>query len=244
VYQGVTELKTMEEAVNYNHWLFSQAEPFLGQRVLEIGCGIGTYLAFASRQDRQILGIELDEKCLHIAKKRYAGRSDITLIQGDINDERTIREARAFSPDSAYCLNVLEHIEDDQTALLHIAEILNECAPLILIVPAFPFLYGANDRLVGHFRRYTKQNLSAKLVTAGFEIYQIYYLNSIGFFAWFLLNRVFGQEHQAGSQISIYDRLVVPFLRRAEGHWHPPFGQSLVAVAKRGLHFSQAKKIL
>ena len=44
MYQGVAELETMAGAVNYNRWLFSQAEPFLGRRVLEIGCGIGTYL--------------------------------------------------------------------------------------------------------------------------------------------------------------------------------------------------------
>lgn len=234
MYQGVAELETMAGAVNYNRWLFSQAEPFLGRRVLEIGCGIGTYLELASRPDRRILGIELDERCLRIARERHAGRSDITLIQGDINDDRTIREAKAFSPDSAYCFNVLEHIEDDRTALSNMAGVLNEGASLILIVPAFPCLYGANDRLVGHFRRYTKPDLSAKLVAAGFEIHQIYYLNSIGFFAWFLLNRMLKQAHQAGSQISIYDRLVVPFLRRVEGYWHPPFGQSLVAVAKRG----------
>lgn len=233
MYQGLADLEKMEDAANYNRWLFSQAAPYLGERVLEIGCGIGTYLGFALALDKAIMGIELDAACLDLARQRYADAGDVSLVQGDINDADTMEKAKAFEPDSAYCFNVLEHIEDDRQGLAHIAEILAPRIPIVIIVPAFPCLYGANDRLVGHYRRYTRADLSSKLMEAGFEIVDIYYMNSIGFFAWFILNRVLKQEHQSGSQIGIYDRVIVPFLRRIEGHWHPPIGQSLVAVARR-----------
>lgn len=224
----------MAGAVNYNRWLFAQAEPYLGERVLEIGSGIGTYLGFVLARGSSVMGIELDQACLQLARQRYGHADDVLLVQGDINDSGTAAKARAFGADAAYCFNVLEHIEDDGQALASIAGILGPQAPFVIIVPAFPCLYGANDRLVGHYRRYTKADLSAKLMVAGFEIVDIYYLNSAGFFAWFLLNRVLKQAHQSGSQIGVYDRAVVPVLRRLEGHWHPPFGQSLVAVARKG----------
>jgi SAM-dependent methyltransferase len=233
VYQGVSDLEAMASAVNYNHWLFSQAQPFLGQRVLEIGCGIGVYVEYAAQPNKQVLGLEPDPTCLRLARERLAGLDHVTLLQGDICSDETLRQIRMFSPDSAYCFNVLEHIEDDRAALRGIAGLLAEGGYLTLIVPAFPCLYGSNDQLVGHFRRYKKADLSEKLKQTGFSIRRLYYLNSLGFFAWFLLNRVLKQKHQSGGQIGIYDSLLVPMLRRVESRWHPPFGQSLVAVASR-----------
>ena len=232
MYEGIQELEKMARAVNYNHWLFSQAEPFLGKRVLEIGCGIGEYVRLASKPDRHIMGIELDAGCLSMAQSRLSDIRNALLVQGNICTHGTVQEAKDFSPDSAYCFNVLEHIEDDRSALKNIARILGREAPLILIVPAFPCLYGANDKLVGHYRRYTKADLSEKLTDAGFIIERAYYLNSIGFVAWFVINRMLRQEKQSNSQIDVYDRFMIPVLRRMEGFWTPPFGQSLVMVAK------------
>jgi len=232
-YPGLSELEKMADAVNYNDWLFSRAAPFLGKRTVEVGCGIGVYVRLAAMQGIKTLGIEPDPTCLQLAQEKLRDLDDVELIKGDICCEETMLAMKSFAPDSAYCFNVLEHIEDDRMALGNMASALKPGGMLILIVPAFPCLYGANDELVGHYRRYKMDDLGEKLTDAGLLIQDQYYLNSVGFFAWFFLNRILRQSTQSGAQIGVYDRVVIPALRRLESRWHFPFGQSLVAIAKR-----------
>jgi hypothetical protein len=63
----------------------------------------------------------------------------------------------------------------------------------------------------------------------------LHYVNSIGFFGWWLNARVLRHEAQSGAQIAIFDRLIVPALSRVESVARPPFGQSLFAVLEKTL---------
>jgi hypothetical protein len=61
-----------------------------------------------------------------------------------------------FHPDCCICLNALEHIEDDRQALHGMASILSAGGVVVLLVPAFPMLYGPIDSNLGHYRRYSR----------------------------------------------------------------------------------------
>jgi SAM-dependent methyltransferase len=76
-------------------------------------------------------------------------------------------------------LNVLEHIEDDNSALLHAYRILKPDGVLIIEVPAGPHLYDVYDKLLMHFRRYTLRNLTCLAKKCGFTINKCSHL---GFF--------------------------------------------------------------
>ena len=102
---------------------------------------------------------------------------------------------------------------------------------MLLFVPARPEIYGRMDDEMGHYRRYTRSELSAKAHKAGFKIKQIYYANLPGYFLWW--GRGFlGQSKSDGLFAKIFDRLIVPFLY-LEKFVHPPFGQSLVLIAEK-----------
>jgi SAM-dependent methyltransferase len=135
--------------------------------------------------------------------------------------------------DSCVCLNVLEHIEDDAGALASMAAILRQGGSVVLMVPAFPSLYGPIDRNSGHFRRYTRRSLVSLAGKAGLKVRNIRFMNSVGMFGWWLNARVLRREKQSAGQIDFFDRWMVPVISRVEASIPPPFGQSILAVLTR-----------
>ncbi len=67
---------------------------------------------------------------------------------------------KALGIDTAFSVNVIEHIERDDLALSNMIAGTKTGGHICLLVPAHPFLYGSLDALDHHFRRYTKKSLS------------------------------------------------------------------------------------
>jgi len=86
-----------------------------------------------------------------------------------------------------YTSNVLEHIEDDLGILVELGHKLKDNGKLAIYVPAFPMLFSSLDYKVGHFRRYTKKELKNKVISAGFEVEEIRFCESLGFFGTLVL---------------------------------------------------------
>ncbi len=114
---------------------------------------------------------------------------------------------------SVYTSNVLEHIEDDLTALRSIKRVLKTNGRLAIYVPALPMLFSDLDRKVGHFRRYKKKELISKVRQAGFQVEQCFYSDSIGVLASFMLI-ILGFRNKAGlgskKSMMFYDRIIYP----------------------------------
>ena len=114
-------------------------------------------------------------------------------------------------------------------ALRNMHNLLCKGGKLILLVPAYPFLYGTGDEAVGHFRRYQKKPLSASLQKAGFEIEEQFFMHTTGILGWFLHSKLMRKREGAG-EVALYDKLVVPFVARLEEVIRPRFGLSLVFI--------------
>ena len=85
------------------------------------------------------------------------------------------------SCDAVVMLNVLEHIEDDSTALDQVHRILKPGGVAIVEVPAGPHLLDPYDRALNHFRRYAAVELRTKLERSGFSVSR---LSHLGFFVY------------------------------------------------------------
>lgn len=230
----LAELAIMASAKNYRHWIFSKLSPYLGDRVLEIGAGIGNFTELLLDRE-QVIAVDHDDQCIGYLKERFAARRNVASIQTDIAEERSSSLAD-YSPDTILCINVLEHIRNDADALERMFRILKPGGRLVLLVPAFPCAYGTIDQLVGHYRRYLKKDLKGLLAQAGFTVGKAFYMNSLALPGWFLNNRVLKIRKHEQSQVLFYDTVVIPLLRRIEGFYAPPFGLSVVAIAyKKGL---------
>jgi len=227
-------LEVLESAPRYRDWIFSMAAPYLGRRVLELGAGSGTM--FSCLLDREhAVALELDPGLVQELEQRFDSRPNVTIIEGNVNEPAIIGSLRSLHVDSAMTINVLEHIEDDLSALRSIAAVLDPGGSLAVLVPAFPSIFGAMDRGVGHVRRYRRQGLVTKMESAGFSVLAAHYVNFPGYFAWFINGRVLRATSPAGGSrlVSLYDKTVIPMTRLLERAVHPPCGQSLFVVGSK-----------
>lgn len=222
------EFSALQAANNYRRALLTAFAPYLKGDVLEVGAGIGQLSPElrALPSVARLLCIEPDPKFLPRLKK--AVPSEIVLAG-------TAADLPANSDwDAAVSVNVLEHIEQDEAELALYRRLLGQReGHLCLFVPARPEIYAPIDRDFGHFRRYTQPELRTKLEQAGFEIVSLGYYNSIGYFAWWLSFCLLRQRSFSAWSVRLYDRAVFPcvnWLEKTMGA--PPFGQSLLAIAR------------
>jgi SAM-dependent methyltransferase len=221
----------MARAKNYFAWQARLVKSELGRRVVEVGCGLGNFTQMLLDREA-IVALDNEPACIEHLKTRYPNQRNLSAFVCDAGRPR-FPDLSWFRADSCVCLNVLEHIEDDCQALRNMASILDPGGRIVLIIPAFEALYGAIDRNLGHYRRYSSGSLRKLAVEAGLRVRKAHYMNSIGFFGWWANARIFKREAQSEGQIEFFDRRVVSVLSRLESWAPPPFGQSLFGVLEK-----------
>jgi 2-polyprenyl-3-methyl-5-hydroxy-6-metoxy-1,4-benzoquinol methylase len=221
----------MSEAGNYFAWQSRMVLKELGERVVEVGCGIGNFTRMLL--DREIvIALDVEARCVERLQARYPGRRNLHVFCRDASDA-AFGELTRFQPDSFVCLNVLEHIADDRKALAAMAAMLPPEGVIVLLVPAFEALYGPLDHNLGHYRRYTRRSMLRMAESLGLAVKTAHYVNAAGFFGWWANAKIFHRQAQSRQQIVFFDRFVVPVISRIERLIHPPFGQSLFVVLRK-----------
>jgi glycosyltransferase involved in cell wall biosynthesis len=227
---GEETLTRISKMKRFNWWLYNRMQPHLGQRVLEAGCGTGT-LSYYFRDRELLYAVDIEEKFIERLRHDFGAYKNLVFAHQDIVS-LPAAEMRAYRFDTAVCVNVLEHIEQDEQVLRNFYELLEPGARLIILVPAFPFLYGTLDENLRHCRRYSRRSLTAKLDQAGFRVRSISYLNFFGVFGWFLSGKVLRRRVLSHPQLVLYESLT-PIFKALEERLGPPFGLSLFAVAEK-----------
>lgn len=222
-------LEFLASVRNYNHWMARTIAPYVGQRLLELGCGTGNILEYFLLRER-LFGIDLDPGMVEFCRERFRAHTNCDFAAADV-----LREVVAldFAPDSVLSLNVLEHVEDDRALLRWQVDQLSPGGRLIALVPAHPVIYGELDAVAGHVRRYTKGELVAKVEGTGLRVTHCFYFNAVGFFGWGLNARLLRRRELPRQQAHFYDHHVVPLQSWLEGIVRPPFGQSLIVVGQK-----------
>lgn len=233
--EGDTELQSdvledLRSAVNYRRWLCSLGLPYFGNDVLEIGSGLGDYAAeWASMADGdlKVTASEADPARLEVLRERFEGHPTVSVRELTV----PISVEAEYSAVVAY--NVLEHIPDHVAALRAFRGLVRTGGAVVLIVPAFTFAMSEFDRSIGHQRRYTRRSLGDALRAAGLRVQRLQYVNAPGLLAWTVMMRLLKQRPSEGALLTAYDKGVVPVVRRVEKVVRVPFGQSVLAVARR-----------
>jgi SAM-dependent methyltransferase len=213
----------------YNDWIWQSVAPYVGNRVLEVGAGIGNMTRVLYGRDL-IVATDLELPYLHILRNRFSRNPTIIVERLDLNSDDCLK-LKHHEFDTVVCLNVLEHIEDHEGALQRLYEVLVPGGRLVLFVPADQKLFGTMDTQVGHFRRYEREGLQRLIEAAGFISEKVTYRNIFGRFGWWLNGRVLKRNHLPGGQSRLFD-LFVPILRRIEPE-SPSKGLSLIAIAQK-----------
>jgi glycosyltransferase involved in cell wall biosynthesis len=228
---GAVTLRRMSRLGVYNRWLHDQFDGFLGQRVMEVGSGVGNQTRYFVERER-VIASDIEPHYVRELQATVGQRSNVRVASFRFPLTATAREDLAAEHiDSIVCLNVLEHIEDDRETLLDFARVLPKGGHLVLLVPAMPSIYGTLDKHLNHFRRYDREPLRALLTEAGFDVETLRYLNQPGVFGWWLNSRVLKRRVIPRAQAGAV-KWIMPWLR-AENRRSPSFGMSLLALARR-----------
>lgn len=204
-----------------------------GRTFLDIGCGAGHLLAKAKKIGMIVRGLEKDRNLIKLSKKIYGKRIPIIQIQA----EEIHNLDKRF--DTITMIDVLEHIDKDELVLKKIIKKISEKGRLVIIVPAFKFLYSDRDRLYGHKRRYGKKELYEKLEKCGYEVKELRYWNILGFVAYLfyekILNKRISLENRSkkpkGIAGKLSHKIVDQWMKSIENNIDFGIGLSLLCVA-------------
>ena len=219
-------LESLDDALNYRDWIVDLAAPYLGQGLLEIGAGHGTFTErFA--ETGTVVAVEPGADAAARLDERFAGDDRVTTVTGVASD--VVHDGF----DAAVMINVLEHIDDEAAVLADLHDRLTNDGRLVLWVPAFMTLFSGFDRRLGHHRRYRRPELEQLVEANGFQVVTSRYVNLPGWFSWLLMVRLLNIEPTNPTTIRLFDQRIVPVVRWLEERIRPPFGQSIFLVARR-----------
>jgi SAM-dependent methyltransferase len=146
--------------------------PAGGRRILDFGCGTGTMLGHLARYG-EAHGVDFDPEAVRFCALRGVERVQL------------VTEGRLPFADATFdlvtALDVLEHIDDDVAAVAEIRRVLRPGGLLLASVPAYRFLWGAQDEISHHKRRYVARELRASLTGGGLAVQRVSYFNTLLF---------------------------------------------------------------
>lgn len=201
-------------------------------QILDVGCGTGANLEMLS-EFGAAEGVDVSPEALSFCQAR--GLVNVKLGEA----EHLPYEAGSF--DLVTGLDVVEHLDDDRAGLGEMARVLRPGGRALLFVPAFMFLWGVQDDISNHRRRYTLNELKRAVRESGFEVERASYVN-LSFFAPILLGRLImritGLRPESENNITIgFLNGVLGKLLGAESvplrYLNFPFGVSIICVARK-----------
>lgn len=227
---GPEILHTLSGAYRFNLWMADTIRPFIGNRVLEIGAGIGNLSRCLAPRREVYVAADYDPEHVARLRSRLSHRPAFAAVHCDLTSPGDFDEHEGRF-DTVVCLNVVEHVEDDELALRNIFRALEPGGRAIILVPAGMEVYGELDRVLGHYRRYAEDELHAKMQQAGFEIEALLRFNRVTRPGWWWNGRILKRTRFSRLQLSLFDRLV--WLWRRLDRFLPWGPTSLIAVGRR-----------
>lgn len=234
----------VEHQIEAKHWWF-YGRRFLFKRhidalelpknasILDVGCSSGTNLRMLKEMRFQsVTGLDISD----MAKKYCEEKAFGSVVISDIQE--TAYKHSNF--DLILLTDVLEHLKKEREALINIHTMLKPGGYLLVTVPCFKSLWGPQDILAHHYRRYHKKEIIQQLKQEGFQICSSHYFNFLLFFPilfarkFLMARKMIIHEGKINNSlinfllkgIFLVDCLVSKYLK-------PPFGVSACIVVRK-----------
>jgi SAM-dependent methyltransferase len=227
------------------HWWFRGRRALLGQvleslarprlRILDVGFGTGAMLGFLARYGKPV-GMDRSPEAIAFARTR----SSLPMIAGDVLHV----PLHTASVDLVTAFDVLEHVDDDAAAVAELARVCRPGGHVLVTVPAFDFLWGNQDVVSHHRRRYTRRLLRERVARGGLRIELLTYFNALLFplIAVVRMGRRLGgmadapRSDFAMTPPGLVNDALAAILGAERGilkRWSLPLGVSLLCLARR-----------
>ncbi len=214
----------------YVSWLSNLVRPWLGDSVIELGAGIGTFSGRLMGRRLRYLAAEHDPLLLHALENRFLKTPSVETRDLSAEDEAALGAMREEF-DSAVCMHVLEGLESPERAIAGMAQALKPGGRLIVLAPQGPWLYGSVDEAMGQKRRFSKAQLAEMMAGSGFEVEHMRQLNKAATPLWWVNSRLLKRSSPSKFLLKVFDKTL--WLWRALDAVLPWPGLSLLVVARK-----------
>ena len=226
---GSQILARISRAPRFNAWMADTIRPFCGDRVLEIGSGVGNLTEKLIPRRKYVVS-DVNPLYVQTLERLRADRPYLDATYCDVTDLASFPNTGGPF-DTVICLNVVEHVQDDTAALRNMRSVLQDGGSAIVLVPQGQWNFGTLDEVLGHKRRYSDAELRALALRCGFVVKQVIEFNRIGTVAWFLNGKVLRRRTFGLGQILLLN-LLTPIFRVIDRLLPVP-ALSLIAVLER-----------
>jgi SAM-dependent methyltransferase len=236
-----------EAIVEKDHWWFVGRRQLFSRELarltldhhaatLDTGTSTGTNLRMLRDLGFcNVTGLDLNDEAIRFCTEKGLGH----VQKGDLN-------ALPFGDQTfelVLATDIIEHVDDDLGALRELNRALKPGGHLLITVPAFASLWGLQDKVSHHKRRYRMRRLKAKVETAGFIVERRYYFNFILFVPIFLARQIIrmaGLDDHLKSENEVHspciNRILLPIFAldtRLAPILRLPFGVSILMLAHK-----------
>jgi SAM-dependent methyltransferase len=230
---GLHTLEVVAKAGRFNRWMYDQFRHELQGEILEIGSGIGNISRLVIEEGHPLtLSDYNDEYCFYL-KKIFEGNKIIqNILRIDLldSDFEKLFEAYKEKFNTIFLLNVIEHIDDDARAVKNCHYLLKPGGRLIVLAPAYNWLFCSLDKQLGHYKRYTIRSMISLLTKENFNISNGSYFNFIGIAGWFLFGKIIGRKMLGRSEMIAFDS-IIPVAKLADKMIGKKAGLSIIVTA-------------
>jgi glycosyltransferase involved in cell wall biosynthesis len=226
---GSQVLARLGRAPRFNGWMADTIRPFCGNRVLEIGSGVGNLTQKLLPRMKYVVS-DINPLYLQTLASLRRDRPYLRASFCDVTDLSSFPKTEE-GYDTVICLNVIEHVADDRGALSNIKNVLADDGRALILVPQGQWNFGTLDDALGHHRRYSKEDLRKLAEVCGMQIVKMIEFNRIGTVAWLLNGKILRRKTFGLGQIVMLN-VLTPVFRLIDRALPLP-SLSLIAVMQR-----------
>jgi glycosyltransferase involved in cell wall biosynthesis len=219
-------LNSLLLARRFNTWMGDTLRPYIGDRVLEIGAGIGTLTSQFIPRERYVAS-DINPNYLYYLRSYAIGKPYLRVRHIDAGVAGDF-EGLEGQFDTAVMVNVLEHVPDEQASLRNLYRSLAPGGRVVILVPQHPWLYGTLDEVLEHRERYRASGLRQSLEEAGFRVEKLFDFNRASVPSWYVNGRILKRTSFSRVQLKVLE-LLMPLLRRVDRFW-PWNGLSVIGI--------------
>ncbi|GBD27608.1 putative S-adenosylmethionine-dependent methyltransferase [bacterium HR30] len=154
------------------HALLSRLPLGRSALLLDLGCGTGANLSFLTRYGR-VIGLDWGAAAARYSRRRTM----LPVLRGDVQS----LPFRSGSVDLITAFDLIEHIDDDKACVAEMARVVRPGGFILVTVPAFPWMWGRQDVINHHKRRYRAREFADLFHAAQLQIHRLTYLNTFLF---------------------------------------------------------------
>jgi 2-polyprenyl-3-methyl-5-hydroxy-6-metoxy-1,4-benzoquinol methylase len=232
---GEKTLAAIANADKFNKWMYETIKPYVKGHLLEVGSGIGNVSSHFLINGTTTTLTDLRQNYCDLLDQKFRNYPNLKgIIKVNLTHPKFETEYAHLigKYDSIVAMNVVEHIEDDNLALANCYKLLSKGGHVIILVPAYQFLFNKFDVGLEHFRRYTKTKLRKIIENNNFEIVKSQYWNAVGIAGWFVTGSIMRKETIPEGQMGLYNTLV-PAIKIIDKIVFNQIGLSTICVGRK-----------